>query len=596
MSRSVQTKAPERNDESSFMQYNSTAPELSLFRRMALAPDEAEQITSFPTDAEMITLIQNWLTDITLGSHSYNIPIPDHDIFQIHSRTYNLTKYGVLIRDAALLKEITINAEMKHDSLDADVLSNSEYAFGYLVLAKRVEHRPHPTKKAGMEAYDPTRIIIRDTYYLHVFNENAQPIATVWAHEISPMYFIDHPITLEDTPYFPESDTLILDWHEISEIVGYNQTQLYVNACFANTDFPLPIWGNNSTTPNEYTLIYAPFDSVNLFIGEDLEQYDTLYVPDRPNRYSGFPTFRSRLTRIPKPQFDNENELHIRFINALQQRLNDSAEYLEDGLFVIKFSELTQLAAHDGEWGSGPELAASLTIAGELITGAASGIGAAVVAAGTAIHARMKYQEGKKELARLGSSCDDTAGDDCRKCYSKALSDFKSAQDTAFTSAVAGLAGSIISAILSSSNPLLLLVFLANLLTGIAGAATYAESKDEYDKIMEKCNRSPSKPNEDSTMIAARSIHGECSTSEETFSIHAEFAQMIFPIGYQSRQQTFVFFYPHLMHAIQAHRSISHPTPYPFITRPRLFYDNVPQHSTNSHEINYNDREPALLM
>ncbi len=221
-----------------------------------------------------------------------------------------------------------------------------------------------------------TPYYVEDIYWLTVLDEQGVPLFDVH-HDSASFTFVDSRVLTSPENYqsglrenFPEPDEIVVDWHDLAEILKVSKKLDYILATCSAANIWRRVWGYGSWWVD--TLLYPgnpqmpadglshyDFDYNDLRImncyAPNAAGVDSLVPPDVPtDELQNVGTLRWQQDAIPylRPTY-RSTPLCDSFIALLQATAGNKAIYQGEGFFSVKSADLRALAAGTGNWGSG---------------------------------------------------------------------------------------------------------------------------------------------------------------------------------------------------------------------------------------------------
>lgn len=439
----------------------------------------------YNADDDIVLSITKWCNKILLAGNHWDLNIDKKAVYQLPSTIFNVHTYVISIDIPEIIVDILAKAKRRQGNLEKEIgikLDELEIVGGVLTLNRKIYYDPEESKK-GHLPYNPRRFTVGDTYWLDVYvrktgaheEEVIFPILTIYPSTVTAYSY--RLISKEEVSkfydglaeYFPEPDDIIVDWHELSQMLGLERSRLYLQACLSGIGYQRRVWAAMvdpwvvipEGQPNRvliYGQDYWPGWGQNLIggwggsPGYTMEQLadpqfllpmveierrfgqlwiDEQYVRAPDDSWVLLPPTEPWITPYPSPDLRfnlgvlsgvsspplPNNIFGQAVIKLLMQASEGGAAYLGEGLFRVKADSLTNLAAGSGNWGSA-EVASvvvfvgAVKVAGETLAG-----GGAVVAIGAGVVKRWKKEDIEEEL----EDCYTKADDECITCVENSL-------------------------------------------------------------------------------------------------------------------------------------------------------------------------------
>jgi hypothetical protein len=445
----------------------------ALLRPLSLKSDNTHY---FERDKDLLRRLQKWLNGgIMLAGNRTKLDVNPRCVYQLPNIRPDCNGYVARITDAQLLARIISegNKTTERASKILAKVSKNDILYGSLYWLRQTkrnkdqsENKNHP----DLGAAD----IVEEIYWLDVVyrvGELALPLIRIHYNSIGvaisrreTFTAAEVDVLLSRTPYYVESNTVLLGWHELAERLGIQGNLYYLRACFTAAEFhkdviakkpgpatgrravvylrpgPHPSglgrsdyhahFGPESTSPafnrnRPYEKQHTPFKTMTL---KDLRSCDLTGIS-----YHNLEEFtrkhESSLPRIvaPKPAFFPDTGAARQFIFFVTNQF-PGIRYEGDGYFSVIF-DATDPSAMGGVRGSGwvvatVAIAIAPATAGPVavVVGVGGVSAAAGIALGTAITGMRQSDPERlalrKRLLDTASACSVTSQTEaeCRQC------------------------------------------------------------------------------------------------------------------------------------------------------------------------------------
>lgn len=386
---------------------------------------------NFPRDTDLLKRMQRWLRTAMLAQNRVHIEIDADKAFQLANVRPDCNGYVVHITDTELLAQIISQGKRKTPRA-AHLLSRlpaHDICWGNLYWLRQIKKHGEGVSRAGIK---PNADVIEEIYWLDVIyrvNGIAIPAIRVFYNSIGVVTFSGVKYTpaslthsLSRTPYFVNSNTMLMTWHELADRLQLQNNLYYLRACFGSAGLdkdviavrPGPLSARRVVVfrrDGQYDRIQdaapPPFNSNGPY-AEQATPYATMTLRqleqvDLTNVSSSFFEELSYIhhdaAEPPKPvAFPEAAAAGREFIYFVSNQFG--VRYEGDGYFSVSFA-MTEPSSATGVRGSGWVAAVGVVIA-DAGAGAVLGVGVAAGGAGIALgHAIKSMRESDPERQRL---------------------------------------------------------------------------------------------------------------------------------------------------------------------------------------------------
>jgi hypothetical protein len=429
----------------------------------------------FRRDQDLLHRLQDWLSGgIFLAGNRVALDLERDRVYQVPNFRPDCNGYVAHITNTEALAEIISkgNKKTKRASKILTQVAPDDILYGSFHWLRHIKQNKNQKKTSpGHPEWDATDIV-EDIYWLDVIyrvGELALPLIRIYYNSIGVAISRRESFTLEEMdslisqpPYFIESNTVILGWHELAERLSLHGNLYYLRACFSAAQFDKDViatkpgprtgrravvylrpgqgpsgirrddyharFGPESTSPRfDYNRPYenqsTPFKTLVL---TNLQSADLTDMPSHVfseiHRVTGLPRVVA-----PKPVF-LESPASRQFVYFVTNQF-PGIRYEGDGYFSVTFGP-TEPSAVGGIRGSGWIVAAATIFvsagpagaAAAIVVGVGAGSGLAGGLVGDAITQRRRSdperQALKKRLLELAKACSEVSKTEaeCKAC------------------------------------------------------------------------------------------------------------------------------------------------------------------------------------
>lgn len=429
----------------------SNLNKLAAFRQLLT---ESDNYSRRAQDEELSHSLSKWASNILLCGAHYDLQLLEDDFVQAQSAKTNQHIYFAFIDDSLLLATILTQAEAATPAareFRISLLSSEEPSLiGMLVLKRHFFLAKSRDKKW----------LVEDRYYLDIVTSRDREKGDLTkgkpsvpsepkrcflrAYADSLCYLCkpalpipddsdDRNLALSDVlrGYMPPADEVVLTWHEVADLFGLSDTGIYALCHFIAAQ--LDAYGIHYTIRDSEWFWGETVDQDQILLRDlsaapaQLQQDPQLELPaPLAQTYDRFlfdeaevSTAYSPDTNSTIPLFDSD--LSAALVRFFEERSDGAVRHIGAGLFLAQVKNYPELAAGNGNWGSGET--ASLQISERYEDGGISGDNSYGLAAASLTVDLVRWGKRDEVLAQLSACRESSTMGQCMECADNSLAD-----------------------------------------------------------------------------------------------------------------------------------------------------------------------------
>ena len=339
---------------------------------------------NYGADAALASAVSRWSRRIKLAGMQVDLDVPATSVLQATSSSIlNRHVFVASVDDREAVQRVVDRVRSERLLAGAE---KRNFAFptatmgGLLYLQRHIGRRFAKTKD-GDGPEPPTTLrerpyYVEDVYWLTVLDDRGVPAFDVH-HDSASFTFVDSDVLTRPGRYagrlretFPEPDEVIVDWHDLAEILSLSSRLDYVYAALSAAGICRYVWGYGPWGVRQVLYPADPAIAADRLPYRDFAASGLQFL----NAYAADPAGGSMLLPPEIPFSDLQAlgplRLHLdpapplrpayrgtplcdAFIDLLRERSGEGALYRGDGYFSVRSASLKALAAGTGNWGSG---------------------------------------------------------------------------------------------------------------------------------------------------------------------------------------------------------------------------------------------------